>query len=226
MTLLVSAPAQAVLVSFAIDKDSIDPFDLGVTKTNNDCSGYFGSGFNNCMIAFGDTDLSPVIIKFNEDLTLSTDDDFDPTDPDDSDDSGEINTLFPTVDGSEWSFSGTGSENGTGSWEYTTDDDDDPGIRYWVAKAGPGFNIFWDVDQDDFDNLCDGSENTLACLMAANSVTSGTWFTPLNQDGGNRGLSHLTFYDSAPSPIPVPAAFWLFGTALVGFIGISRRRSV
>jgi len=26
--------------------------------------------------------------------------------------------------------------------------------------------------------------------------------------------------------VPVPAAFWLFGTALVGFIGISRRRKV
>ena len=27
-------------------------------------------------------------------------------------------------------------------------------------------------------------------------------------------------------PIPVPAAVWLFGTALVGFVGISRRRNV
>jgi hypothetical protein len=27
-------------------------------------------------------------------------------------------------------------------------------------------------------------------------------------------------------PIPIPAAFWLFGTALIGFIGISRRRKV
>ena len=28
------------------------------------------------------------------------------------------------------------------------------------------------------------------------------------------------------SPIPVPAAVWLFGTALIGLIGISRRRKV
>ena len=27
-------------------------------------------------------------------------------------------------------------------------------------------------------------------------------------------------------PIPVPAAFWLFGTALIGFIGISRRTNL
>lgn len=28
------------------------------------------------------------------------------------------------------------------------------------------------------------------------------------------------------SPVPVPAAFWLFGTALIGLIGFSRRRTV
>jgi hypothetical protein len=28
------------------------------------------------------------------------------------------------------------------------------------------------------------------------------------------------------SPVPVPAAFWLFSTALIGFVGMSRRRKV
>jgi hypothetical protein len=28
------------------------------------------------------------------------------------------------------------------------------------------------------------------------------------------------------SPVPVPAAFWLFGTALIGFVGISRRTKI
>lgn len=28
------------------------------------------------------------------------------------------------------------------------------------------------------------------------------------------------------NPVPVPAAFWLFGTALIGFVGISRKRKV
>ena len=30
----------------------------------------------------------------------------------------------------------------------------------------------------------------------------------------------------AVSPVPVPAAFWLFGTALIGFVELSRRRKV
>jgi hypothetical protein len=28
------------------------------------------------------------------------------------------------------------------------------------------------------------------------------------------------------NPVPVPAAVWLFGTALMGFVGMSRRRKV
>ncbi|MCP4333688.1 MAG: VPLPA-CTERM sorting domain-containing protein [Gammaproteobacteria bacterium] len=27
-------------------------------------------------------------------------------------------------------------------------------------------------------------------------------------------------------PVPIPAAIWLFGTVLIGFVGISRRRKV
>ena len=37
-------------------------------------------------------------------------------------------------------------------------------------------------------------------------------------------ISHVAIY--GVSPIPVPAAFWLFGTALIGFIGFSRRTAV
>jgi hypothetical protein len=42
------------------------------------------------------------------------------------------------------------------------------------------------------------------------------------QTGG--GFSHYTEF--GVSPVPVPAAIWLFGTALIGFIGISRRTKV
>ncbi|MDC1288038.1 hypothetical protein N8198_09140 [Gammaproteobacteria bacterium] len=38
--------------------------------------------------------------------------------------------------------------------------------------------------------------------------------------------AQLNISVSAPSAIPVPAAFWLFGSALIGFVGVSRRTSV
>jgi hypothetical protein len=41
---------------------------------------------------------------------------------------------------------------------------------------------------------------------------------------GRGAISHVAIY--GVSPIPVPAAFWLFGTALIGFIGFSRRTKV
>ena len=31
---------------------------------------------------------------------------------------------------------------------------------------------------------------------------------------------------AVPSPVPIPAAAWLFGTALIGFVSLSRRRKV
>ncbi|MCP4981598.1 MAG: hypothetical protein GY935_14025 [Gammaproteobacteria bacterium] len=52
---------------------------------------------------------------------------------------------------------------------------------------------------------------------------TGFWLT-----SPGAAISHVAIYGSSlsPSPIPVPAALWLFGTALIGFIGISRRTKV
>ena len=41
---------------------------------------------------------------------------------------------------------------------------------------------------------------------------------------GNYLLTYI--YEPDIPPVPIPAAFWLFGTALVGFVGMSRRRKV
>ncbi|MCP3675834.1 MAG: PEP-CTERM sorting domain-containing protein [Gammaproteobacteria bacterium] len=37
-------------------------------------------------------------------------------------------------------------------------------------------------------------------------------------------VTDLTLTDISVSAVPVPAAFWLFGTALIGLIGFSKRR--
>jgi hypothetical protein len=47
-------------------------------------------------------------------------------------------------------------------------------------------------------------------------------FTDQNQDR----YAHIdNIYFKAPSTVPVPAAIWLFGSTLVGFLGLKRRQS-
>ena len=62
--------------------------------------------------------------------------------------------------------------------------------------------------------------NTFNMLIAA--LNAGTFNVGVHvgsyYDGGSEKLSIST--------IPVPAAFWLFGTALIGFIGLSRRTKI
>ena len=48
-------------------------------------------------------------------------------------------------------------------------------------------------------------------------VLSGFWVDPYPG-----AISHVAIY----GVVPLPATFWLFGTALIGFVGFSRRRSV
>jgi hypothetical protein len=146
----------------------------------NDCSGVFGQGFNNCAV-----NGSPIIAKFTPG------------------EGAEINSgAFPSVSGSEWSFDSSGGL-GTGSWTYNPGADD-PAIRYWVAKAGNEFNLFYYTPNEG-----DG-------IGAALSVTSGSWITPLNQQGRPRDLSHISFYDTGRRDVPEPASLALTGLALFG----------
>jgi len=54
---------------------------------------------------------------------------------------------------------------------------------------------------------------------------TGFWQNGVRGSDGKGSISHVAIYGDI-SEIPVPAAFWLFGTALIGFIGISRRTRV
>lgn len=62
--------------------------------------------------------------------------------------------------------------------------------------------------------------------ILGNQVTSGAWtglsgvFEGSFSNLGNNGNNFPTY-----SPVPVPAAVWLFGTGLVGLIGMARRKT-
>lgn len=64
--------------------------------------------------------------------------------------------------------------------------------------------------------------NTFDLLVAA--LETGTFKLGVRVDSFLYNDKSTKFY--APSAVPVPAAAWLFGSALLGFIGFSRRTSV
>ena len=63
---------------------------------------------------------------------------------------------------------------------------------------------------------------TFASLGMGLGSYTWTWDTPFSASG----TDSVTLNVGPLNPVPVPAAIWLFGTALLGFVGMSRRRKV
>ena len=157
------------------------------TFTGNDCAGVFGTPFADCKVpARIDPNETPIIIKY----------DFGPDGV-----TFEINSaLFPTIDGSEFSFDFDGG-GATGTWTYTPGAGD-PGVNFFVAKGGPDFNLFSNLG----DPLTDD------------------WFTPNNPGGNPADLSHISFYDTdGGGQVPEPTTLLLLGAGLFA-AGFARRR--
>jgi hypothetical protein len=159
----------------------------------NDCAGVFGPNFPNCFTpVVPGTDLterSPIIIKFN-------------FNDDGSRGVVEINPLFGSIDGSEFSFTFGAGGNGTGTWTYTPGAGD-PAITAFTAKGGNAFNLY----------------------STGGVYTDVPYSTPNNASGGPAGLSHLGFYDTdGDQQLPEPGSLALLGLGLLGIV-LARRRN-
>jgi len=90
--------------------------------------------------------------------------------------------------------------------------------------------------QDWFTNLTASisdplaANNALFAIKLVNASTGvdnvSTQGTALNNTSGNWRFDNVSISGTAISAVPVPGAVWLFGSALAGFLGLSRRKSV
>ena len=122
----------------------------------------------------------------------------------------------------------------------TTSGDASPDL--WIFEIGAVtefFNVQISTDNISYIDLGDVlGQPTGVDIDAVAGVIPGTFYSYVmltdvdpDQTGspfGEADIDAVGAISSAPpvNPIPVPAAVWLFGTALVGFVGISRRRRV
>jgi hypothetical protein len=123
--------------------------------------------------------------------------------------------------------SGTGSgsmmldtDTGEFSWDVMWSGLSSPvTVGHFHGPALPNVNAGVQVPIDVTLNPTAGSAFITASQAA--DLLSGLWYINIHSEAFRAGEIR-----GQVNVIPVPAAFWLFGTALVGFIGFSRRRKV
>lgn len=99
-----------------------------------------------------------------------------------------------------------------------------PSDVYEIAgMIGPDLNTPADFRIDYIDGLrfeSMSSGDWFICSPGPNGFYSGTCDYLHNNDFGTGG------WDTTPGTIPIPAAAWLFGSALLGLMGVARRKKI
>ena len=82
--------------------------------------------------------------------------------------------------------------------------------------------VFWSCLS--YSNLQQGTYLVGVSLLL--NTFSDLWMLTSENQSNENEYAGLNITVSAVSAVPIPAAIWLFGTALIGFVGMSRRTSV
>lgn len=104
-------------------------------------------------------------------------------------------------------------------------------VSWTVDSTGQGFDSFqlqtYNVHADSFLNLW----LTISYSPSNNVANSQCWDTLYTVQGyrcdgysQNRASSHGITSSSLTLPTPLPAAAWLFGTGLLGLVGLAQRK--
>jgi hypothetical protein len=146
----------------------------------------------------------------------------------------EIWFGFNLVSATSLSLDTSGSVT-LGSADQPTNDPLDTILALYLADESDGAIL----DQNDncgglvtscltFANLAAGEYIAGVSIIENGSFVPGWPYFMTSDDIGAfvAGDIYLNISVAAPSAVPVPATVWLFGSALIGFVGLSRRTSV
>jgi hypothetical protein len=126
---------------------------------------------------------------------------------------------------------------------YKANEDGSTGDGSFLSSYSTTFSPTTDPTAATITNVASPSINCPECYLLVKDGVQGDpaqYLIDLGSWNGVEVLSLTGFWDGAGvkgsisnvaiwgnvSPVPVPAAVWLFGTALIGFIGFSRRTKV
>ena len=194
---------------------------LTVDVTGSDADGYAYFTFNNNLDIAGSTDSSITSIYFDYDTSLTTVDFFAQTGATATNGSGKATegVLF-----SEVTAGNADSTVGLNTVSFTTDyasDSDAPASKLGVNHEDE-FITFMAVLGSGYDFL------GLLDAIGNNEFRIGMHLTSIlgSCGSGDGSCSDSDTYVNTPNVVPVPAAAWLFGTALFGFFAASRRKKI
>lgn len=96
-----------------------------------------------------------------------------------------------------------------------------------------GWNMLWNSNLIHMGGDAGQGDTGLAAIVCDTSAcANGERFTlnytahiPLNDPIGFGGVLYRLHLEGTISAVPVPAAFWLFGSGLIGLLGFSRRKN-
>ncbi len=119
------------------------------------------------------------------------------------------------------------------TWLNTANEDNSYSFSFTnMGQMAAGTFFDWSVN-DDIAVLAvfQASPNATGFDVASvDSDMDGTPGTAMNNGPFNGQTPQfsgaMTCQDCAPPPIPVPAAVWLFGSGLIGLVGVARRRKM
>jgi len=99
--------------------------------------------------------------------------------------------------------------------------------------AGVDFTVtdFSKIEPPPAGNMFDSSSLGLAfegfLMKVGNFTLVGLFDTPITSlfynNDGLLGISHVAYFNTSVSAVPIPAALWLFAPALLGFLNFRRR---